>query len=187
MHSHCLKKLDPVPSEHNGDHQIKKFAKDETGIFTLQLTASSRHPDTQMVSPRPANRLKLSPLAHFLNYVSIMAQINFHFLKEAFLGYSNLHGSPPSLKFLEKELIVLQYLIVYSPVFRFFSFSSRSSSKKKKKEEEDLTTKWVLEEAIRFQVFLNHLVRRWSPPGVLLFPDLIKAVAPKMLGITIIT
>ena len=117
-----------------------------------------------------------------------MAQINFHFLKEAFFGHSNLHGSPPSLKFLEKELIVLQYLIMYSPVFRFFSFSSRSSSKKKKKkEEEDLTTKWVREEAIRFQIFLNHLVRRWSPPGVLLFPDLIKAVAPKMLGITIIT
>ena len=45
----------------------------------------------------------------------------------------------------------------------------------------------VLEEAIGFQVFLNHLVRRWSPPRVLLFPDLIKAVASKMLGITIVT
>ena len=150
----------------------------------LQLTANSRHPDTQVVSPRPANSLKLSPLAHFLNCVSIMAQINFHFLKEAFLGYSSLHGSLPSLKFLEKKLIVLQYLIMYCPVFFFFFFSSRSSSKKKI---EDLTTKWVLEEAIRFQVFCNHLDRRWSPPGVLLFPDLIKAVASKMLGIRIVT
>ena len=85
IHSHCLKKLDPIPSEHNGDHQIKVFDKDQTGIFMLQLTASSRHPDTQVVSPRPANSLKLSPLAQFLNCVSIMAQINFHFLKEAFL------------------------------------------------------------------------------------------------------
>lgn len=122
VHSHCLKKLDPMPSEHNGDHQIKVFDEDQTGIFILQLTVSSRHPDTQVVSPRPANSLKLSPLAHFLNCVSIMAQINFHFLKEAFLGYSSLHGSPPSLKFLEKELIVLQYLIMYCPVFLFLFF-----------------------------------------------------------------
>lgn len=113
-----------MPSEHNGDHQIKVFDEDQTGIFILQLTASSRHPDTQVVSPRPANSLKLSPLAHFLNCVSIMAQINFHFLKEAFLGYSSLHGSPPSLKFLEKELIVLQYLIMYCPVFLFLFFSN---------------------------------------------------------------
>ena len=85
-----------------------------------------------------------------------MAQINFHFLKEAFLGYSSLHGSPPSLKFLEKELIVLQYLIMYCPVFLFLFFPIF----KKKQEIEDITTEWVLEEAIRFQVFLNHLVRR---------------------------
>lgn len=118
-----------MPSEHNGDHQIKVFDEDQTGIFMLQLTASSRHPDTQVVSPRPAKSLKLSPLAHFLNCVSIMAQINFHFLKEAFLGYSSLHGSPPSLKFLEKELIVLQYLIMYCPVFLFFSNLQKTKNK----------------------------------------------------------
>lgn len=98
----------------------------------LQLTANSRHPDTQVVSPRPANSLKLSPLAHFLNCVSIMAQINFHFLKEAFLGYSSLHGSLPSLKFLEKKLIVLQYLIMYCPVFFFFFFFHLGHLQKKK-------------------------------------------------------
>ena len=64
-----------------------------------------------------------------------MAQINFHFLKEAFLGYSSLPGSPPSLKFLEKESIVLQYLIMYCPVFLFFF-----SILKKKKKFEDITT-----------------------------------------------
>ena len=120
IHSHCLKKLDPIPSEHNGDHQIKVFDKDQTGIFMLQLTASSRHPDTQVVSPRPANSLKLSPLAQFLNCVSIMAQINFHFLKEAFLGYSISNANIPSTPFLLSFYHGNNHQLTHSTTENFF-------------------------------------------------------------------